>query len=188
MKRHLWFIPVLCVLLCGCQKRICLTDLPAEIKVVKNSGITLRSTWAKDYTQVGAVLYGKTYKVLDGDPAYYKIRCVDNSEGWISAGADKQWTERTADGKVKILLAGGITVRKAPFDAGSPAVGVAVEKYSFDVLKAEYFYFKIGTPEGKQGWVYAGKPGDRWVEPVMNVPASDDQTTTTTEDAVTNAE
>jgi hypothetical protein len=172
MKKLFWLIPAVCVCLCGCQKKEALTGLPSEIKVVKRGGITIRSSRGTEYTQMGAVLYGKTYRVVDGFPGYYKIRTVDGGEGWISAGYDDGWTERTPDGKVRIAREGGVTIRKAPFNPSSRVLGVAAEKYSFEVLDAEYFYFKIVTPEGKEGWVYAGNPENHWVEPVTGGAAS----------------
>jgi len=166
MKKILVFILLFGLLFTGCQKKIAMTDLPEAVKIVKKSGVTIRSSWEKEFKPVGAALQGYTYKVVDGDPAYYRIVYVDGSEGWISAGYDKNWTERTADGKVKILVKGGITVRQKAFDNGSKVVGVAAEKYSFPVTGVEYYYLKIEFPEGKQGWIYVGTPEDRWIEPV----------------------
>ena len=163
MKKFVVVVTLMAFVLTGCQKKAGFADLPDAVKIVKMGGITVRSTWRKDFQPVGTVLENYTYKVLDGDPAYYRIIYVDGGIGWISAGFDKNWTERTADGRVKILVPGGIIVRKDPYSSGK-SIGVAVDKYSFPVMGVEYYYLKVELPDGKEGWIYAGKPGDRWVE------------------------
>lgn len=183
MKKIISFI---IVLVCAfgffsCQKKASISGLPLQIKIIKKGGISILPKPQSGVKGIAVAPQDYTYKVLGGFPGYYKITFINGKEGWIPAGQASKWTEQQGN-KVKILLKGGITVRSAPYDSKSESIGVAASMYSFDILETSYIYFKIEYPEKKEGWVYAGKPGDMWVEPAnseMTAPNKTESMTTT---------
>ena len=175
-------ISLLIILICAvgfiaCQKKASIAGLPLQIKIIKKGGISILPKPQTGVKGIAVAPQDYTYKVLDGFPGYYKITFVNGKEGWIPAGQASKWTEQQGN-KVKILLKGGITVRSVPYDSKSESIGVAASMYSFDILETSYIYFKIAYPEKKEGWVYAGKPGDMWVEPASSEQVSPQETET----------
>jgi len=138
--------------------------LPQKLKIIKEGGISVRESSDGKSSIISAAHKDYSYDVTDGISAYYKIKFINDQTGWICSNPAENWTELTSDNKVKILLKGGISVREKPYDKEGQSLGVAAEQYTFDILEAEYSYLKIALPENKSGWIYIGKPGERWVE------------------------
>lgn len=160
------FLALFCIFgIMACQKKQGSVSFPSEIRIVKKGGIAILPKPQSDVKPLSAAPQNYTYKVVDAYPGYYKIAFVNGQEGWIPAGVASKWTTREGN-KVKVLIKGGLTVRTIPYDNKSASIGVAASMYTFDILETSYIYYKIQYPEKKQGWIYVGKPGDMWVEPV----------------------
>ena len=142
-------------------------DIPRRIKVKVEGGIFVRMKPDTQSTQsavVGAAVTGETYKVVDARPAFYRISLPDGKQGWISANPEENWTIRIDENQVKVSLDGGISVRRKPFDKESPQIGIAAQGYVFDIIDTEYSHLKILLPNGRKGWIFAGRPGSRFIE------------------------
>lgn len=140
-------------------------DIPPRIKVVHPS-VNIRTNPDGQSAVLAIAQTGETYRVLDAIPAYYKITLPTGASGWISANPIGNWTTRIDENLVKVLLEGGIAVREKPFDRTSPQIGIAAQGYTFDILAVEYSHYKVLLPNGKKGWIYAGRPDQRLVEPL----------------------
>jgi hypothetical protein len=138
-------------------------SLPAETKILKAPGILALKSIDDKKSGIGTAFKDYAYKVLDGQVAYYKISLPTGKTGWIYSYRKKNGTEIQEDGRVKILNDWGINVREQPYDSKSTPIGMAAAGFSFDVLDVEYAYLKVLLPNGKVGWIYTGKPEDRWV-------------------------
>ena len=166
MKKIVSIAAILCLgMFLSCANKPAVTGLPSEVKIVKAGGISILPAPRSGVKAVAAAPKDYTYKVVGAFPGYYRILFVNGRDGWIPAGAASKWTVQKGN-KVKILLKGGIAVRAVPYDSKSEVLGVAASMYSFDILETSYIYLKIEYPPNKQGWIYAGRPGDMWVEPV----------------------
>ena len=157
-------------ILSGCQKANTNTDtasstrgLPAKVKIIYESGISVRENTDSKSAIISAAHKGYEYEVTDGYPAYYRIKFLEGKEGWVSANPADNWTEITAGTQVKINHPSGLRVRTEPYKKGDD-IGAAVSGYSFDLLSAEYSHLKIKLPDNKTGWIYIGNPEQRWVE------------------------
>lgn len=164
-------VPLLCLIAllltlpaCG-RKSPPYGDIPQRIKV-RISTVNIRSTPDSQSAVLAVGQAGETYRVLDALPAYYKITLPSGVSGWISANPLENWTARIDENLVKVLLEGGIAVRQRPYDKTSPQIGIAAQGYTFDILAVEYSHYKILLPNGKKGWIYAGRPGQMLVEPL----------------------
>ena len=151
----------------SCQKVIKKAGIPEKITILKKEGISVRQAADSNAPVITSVFYKYQYQVIDGLPAWYKIKLPGGEYGWICANPAENWTEQQ-ENKVKILLKGGISLREEPYNKDSKITGVAAEQYTFDILETDYSHFKISLPDNKAGWIYAGKPGDPWVEFAQN--------------------
>jgi hypothetical protein len=43
-------------------------------------------------------------------------------------------------------------------------VGVAAQGYVFDIIDTEYSHVKVLLQNGKKGWIFVGRPDNRFVE------------------------
>lgn len=143
-------------------KGVLFAGLPASVTVLKDTGITLRSDIESGNEILGQVHHHYRYNVVAGKVSYYKIQLEDSKEGWIYANVDKNWTEAARD-KVVVLFEDGLNVRQEPYSTESPIVGYVKQGESYTVLDQVYSYLKVDVPGNIQGWIYAGKPTDPWV-------------------------
>lgn len=138
--------------------------IPSSLTVIKNSGITIRDRFnskeGKILKDIPTAIKDYKFDIFNAKPLYYKIRYVGDKVGWISAGVEDGWT-KVKDGKVKVLLEGGITVRDFPY---KKKIGIAATSFSFEILDVLCSYYQIKLPNNKKGWIYAGKLTDRWVD------------------------
>ena len=137
--------------------------VPESITITKKSGITIKDKFnskGKVLKKTPLAILGYSFQVINAKPLYYKIQYTKNKVGWISAGIARGWT-KLEDGKVKISLRGGITVRDFPY---KKKIGVAANAFSFKILDVIFSYYQVSLPEGGKGWIYAGKIKDRWVD------------------------
>ena len=160
---------IICVLMVcvACKKEATLAEGgPKKIKVILSSGITVREDSKVEPVgkgpKVGSVFKNYEYKVLDTFPLKYKIELPDGKQGWVSANPAGNWT-KVENNKVTILHPQALVVR-ATEDNKSENIGSAHNSYSYPLLKTEYSHFKIELPDGKSGWIYAGKIDEPWVE------------------------
>ena len=140
------------------------SSLPGKIKIINKGGISVRESNEKGAAITTTAHNGYTYEVTGGLAAYHQIDFLDQGAVWVSANPAEEWTE-VMDGEVKIILKGGISVRKEPYGKGD-SVGVAATGYKFKLLDTIYSYLKIKLPDESEGWIYIGKPDEPWVEVV----------------------
>lgn len=140
-----------------------LAGLPKKVKIIREGGITAREMVDKQSAVLGSTPKGYEYEVIEGFAAYYQIKFLDGKIGWISANPAENWTTLTSPNQVKITHTSGITVRTEP-NKEAEVLGAAASGYTFELLAAEYIYLKVKLPEGKEGWIYIGKPNEPWVE------------------------
>jgi hypothetical protein len=157
------FFAVFVLMMAACQKKAFQLDAPKKVKIKIRGMIYANEFPDSKSRQIGVVKYGEEYDVLDVWPGCYKISTPD-STGWIWANAASNWTKIVDENTVKIMLKGGLALRKDPFNTNSPVIGIAAPGYTFEVLETEFAYFKVQLPDGKAGWIYAGLPKSRWVE------------------------
>ena len=162
------FLCLFIAVLAGCgRKPLMYYDMPRKVKVKVDGGINVRlkaDSQATQSTVVGTALGGTTYQVFDARPAFYKISLPDAKTGWISANQEENWTTRIDENLVKVNLNGGISVRQKPYDKESPQVGIAAQGYVFDIIDTEYSHVKVLLPNGRKGWIFVGRPENRFVE------------------------
>ena len=159
MKQLIFLSLIVSLIFFSCQKKNTL-NLPKKVKVTSATGVSVREISDGKSSIIGTAYHNYVYDVTDGVPGYYQIAFQDGKRGWVCANPADNWTARTSDGKVKILLKGGIVVREEPYNKASTTFGIAAENYAFDLLGADYLYLQIKLPDNKQGWIYIGKPGD----------------------------
>ena len=135
--------------------------LPSKIKIVRDGGISVRNLPGAKGEIKRSVYKNDIYNVISGRPIYYKIIFLDQ-EGWIGVNPEGKWTEINNNGKVTVLLKGGITIRTHPYKKGE-VLGVAAIQSSFDLLDIRYSYLEIELPNGETGWIYIGNDKMPWV-------------------------
>ena len=149
-------------------------SIPKKIKIIKESGITVRRTIDVSSEKLDAVYYNYFYDVVDVNVMYYKIKNKAGVEGWIYNNSVQNWVEEIDNGKkARIGLVSGITMRSEPYYKTSGIVGLADFMKFYEILDVIFSHFKIKTPNGESGWVYAGRPNDSWVEIDVNVNEKD---------------
>jgi hypothetical protein len=146
-------------------------SIPEKIKVVKESGITVRQGIDSTSEKLTVVYHNYSYDVTDANIMYYKVKNKDGVEGWIYNNSEQNWVEEVDNNQMaRINLVSGITMRSKPYDKTSGIVGLVEFMEFYKILDVIFSHFKIKTPDGKDGWIYAGRPNDSWVEAdVLNV-------------------
>jgi len=139
-------------------------SIPDKIKIIKESGITVRSDIDSSSKKLDVVYHNYSYDVIDANVIYYKIKNKNGVEGWIYNNGIQNWVEEIDNDKmVRINLASGITVRSEPYNKQSAIVGLVEFGEIYKILDVKFSHFKIKTPSMVDGWIYAGRPNDLWV-------------------------
>lgn len=162
--KSLYLLSILSLILFfqSCDSRRDLYNLTNWIKVNKEGGISVRSQPTPEAEKIGVVYPDYTYDVIDAHPSWYRIKLPDGPSGWIYCNPEKGWTRTIRGSYVKIMLKGGIHVRKKP-DNSSSVAGVAFYSRTYDLEDVIYTWYKVRLPNGKSGWVYTGRPSESWV-------------------------
>jgi SH3-like domain-containing protein len=138
---------------------------PKFIKIIKSSGVNVRSSIDSESEKVDSVYVDYLYDVIDANVLYYKIKTTNGVEGWVYNDSANNWISENKDKtKIKIILDSGITMRAMPYDSASRIVGLAEPGETYDILDVVFSHFKISTPRIPEGWIYVGRPGDMWIE------------------------
>lgn len=142
-------------------------SVPQKIKIIKESGITVRNTINSASEKLDVVYYNYVYDVVDVNVMYYKVKNEVGVDGWIYNNSLENWVEELGDGdKVRVVLPSGITMRSEPYNKRSGIVGLVEPDEIYKVLDVRFSHFKIKTPNTAGGWIYAGRFNDLWVEEV----------------------
>lgn len=143
-------------------------EIPKVIKVMKDSGITVRQTIDSNSESLDSVYVDYLYDVIGVNVIYYKIRNENGVEGWVYNDSINNWTAENSDKtEVNILLESGITMRSEPYDSSSKIIGLAEFNKSYEILDVIFSHLKISTPRVQEGWIYIGRPGDMWIEEIQ---------------------
>ncbi len=148
----------------GCEKFGTLHSLPESVTVTKKEGLPVYTSYYSKEDRIGTAEKGKTYRIINGRPAYFEIKLPDEKTGWINASETlSKALQSDEEETVFIIAQQPVPARKKPYDNASKVISLAKPNAFYPRVAIEFSQLMIELPGQKTGWIDIGRPRDKWV-------------------------